>query len=94
MKLDKLIADLLAIREDLESEGVDISEIEVLAGIQPSYPLTTIVMGAVSGEELSDHVDGGLDGHERHSVWLSTVQPGSSSVYNPYAPKALWDVAR
>lgn len=95
MKLDKLIADLQAIAEDLESQDVALSDVEVLAGIQPTYPLTTVVLGAVSGEELSDHMERGLDEAGRKAVWISTSQGVDSfSPWTPYAPKALWEVAR
>jgi hypothetical protein len=95
MKLDKLLADILSIADDLETEGIDIKEVDVLAGIQPTYPLTTVVVGVVSGEELSDHIETGLPDPERKAVWLATTNgiSGTSS-YNPYAPKALWEVVR
>lgn len=92
MRLDKLIEDLQAIAQDLEASGVALCDVDVLAGIQPTYPLTQVVVGAVSGEELSDHVDHGLDEAQRSAVWLATSPPGVR--YNPYAPKALWEVVR
>lgn len=94
MKLDKLIADLQAIAEDLESQDIALSDVDVLAGTQPTYPLTNVVVGVVSGEELSDHVDHGLPSAERKAVWFATGPLSSLSKYNPYAPKVLWEVAR
>jgi hypothetical protein len=94
MKLDKLIEDLLAIQEDLRESGEDTSEVDVLAGIQPTYPLTSVVVGVVSGEELSDHTEHGLNDDARKAVWVATDQVSGSSKYNPYAPRALWEVAR
>lgn len=94
MKLDKLIQDLLDIQEDMQSSGVDTSEVDVLAGIQPTYPLTGVVVGAVSGEELADHCEDELAENMRKAVWVATDQVSSSSKYNPYAPKPLWEVAR
>src|SRR3546814_9544018 len=72
MKLDKLIEDLLAIQEDLRESDVDTSEVDVLAGTQPTYPLTNVVVGVVSGEELSDHTEHGLNEDARKAVWFAT----------------------
>lgn len=94
MKLDKLIEDLVAIQDDLRESGVDTSTTDVLAGIQPSYPLTSVVLGAVSGEELADHCDSEIADNMRKAVWVATDQVSSSSQYNPYAPRPLWEVAR
>jgi len=94
MKLDKLIEDLLAIQEELQEAGVDTSDTDVLAGIQPTYPLTSVVVGVVSGETLADESESELREPERKAVWVATDQVGSWSNYNPYAPKALWEVAR
>jgi len=97
MKLDKLIEDLLAIQEELKEQDVDTSEVDVLAGIQPSYPLTGVVLGAVSGETLAEAVqeDGGeLDDNMRRAVWVATDQVSSYSDYRPYAPRPLWEVVR
>lgn len=94
MKLDKLIEDLLAIQEELKAEGVDTSETDVLAGIQPTYPLTSVVVGAISGQELHDASENGIGENERKAVWVATDQVSSWSQYAPYAPKALWEVAR
>lgn len=94
MKLDELIEKLLEIQEDLKASDVDTSEVEVLAGIQPTYPLTGAVLGVISGEELSDHVEGELREPERKAVWIATDQVGSWSEYNPYAPKPLWEAIR
>lgn len=93
MKLDKLIEDLLAIQEDLKESGVDTSEVDVLAGIQPSYPLTGVVLGAISGEELADHTED-LDDNMRRAVWVATDQVSSYSDYRPYAPRPLWEAVR
>lgn len=92
MKLDKLIEDLLAIQEDLRESDIDTSEVDVLAGIQPTYPLTSVVLGAVMGEELSEHVEGELSEDTRSAVWFATSQVDSCSKHSPYALKALWDV--
>lgn len=94
MKLDKLIEDLLAIQEELRENDVDTSEVDVLAGIQPTYPLTGVVVGVISGEDLNDHVEEGLRENERKAVWVATDQVSSVSQYNPYAPKPLWEAIR
>lgn len=94
MKLDKLIEDLLAIQEELKFQEVDTSEVEVLAGTQPTYPLTNVVIGAVHGKTIEDESETSLGDDERAAVWLATDQVSSYSNYNPYAPKALWEVAR
>lgn len=93
MKLDKLIEDLLAIQEDLRASEIDTSEVDVLAGIQPTYPLTGVVVGAISGEELADHCED-LPDNMRKAVWVGTDQVSSYSQYNPYAPKPLWEALR
>lgn len=94
MKLDRLIEDLLAIQEELKEQDVDTSEVDVLAGIQPSYPLTGVVLGAISGETLAEHVDGELDDNMRRAVWVATDQVSSYSDYRPYAPRPLWEAIR
>lgn len=94
MKLDKLIEDLLAIQEELKDQEIDTSEVEVLAGTQPTYPLTNVVLGAVHGKTIEDEGETELRDPERAAVWLATDQVSSYSDYNPYAPKALWEVAR
>jgi len=94
MKLDRLIEDLLAIQEELKANDVDTSEVDVLAGIQPSYPLTGVVLGAISGEDLAEHVDGELGDAERKAVWVGTDQVSSHSKYGPYAPRPLWEALR
>jgi hypothetical protein len=93
MKLDKLIEDLLAIQEELKSNDVDTSEVDVLAGIQPSYPLTGVVLGAISGEDLAEHTEE-LDENFRKAVWVATDQVSSYSEYRPYAPRPLWEALR
>jgi hypothetical protein len=90
MKLDALIEKLQEIQEDLKESGIDTSEIDVLAGIQPSYPLTGVVLGAISGEELADHTED-LDENMRKAVWVATDQVSSYSQYQPYAPRPLWE---
>jgi hypothetical protein len=94
MKLDKLIEDLLAIQEELQEQDIDTSEIDVLAGTQPTYPLTNVVLGAVHGQTIQDEGETELGDAERKAVWLATEQVSSWSDYRPYAPKALWEVAR
>lgn len=94
MKLDALIEDLLAIQEELKSQEIDTSEVDVLAGTQPTYPLTNVVLGAVHGETIQDEGETELRDPERKAVWLATDQVSSYSDYSPYAPKALWEVAR
>src|SRR3546814_19768986 len=89
-----LFRSLLAIQEDLRESDVDTSEVDVLAGTQPTYPLTNVVVGVVSGEELSDHTEHGLNEDARKAVWFATDGVSSHSKYNPYAPRALWEVAR
>lgn len=94
MKLDQLIEDLLAIQAGLQEEEIDTSEVDVLAGIQPSYPLTAVVLGAIYGQDLSVDHRVEMGEHERKAVWVATDQVSSSSKYNPYAPKPLWEAAR
>lgn len=94
MKLDKLIEDLLAIQADLRDQDVDTSEVDVLAGIQPTYPLTSVVVGAVTGSDIDEAMESDLADNFKRAVWVATDQVGSWSEYNPYAPKALWEVAR
>lgn len=91
MKLDKLIEDLLAIQEELKEDDVDTSEVDVLAGIQPSYPLTGVVLGAIYGQTLADDQEIELGEAERKAVWVGTDQVSSYSQYNPYAPRPLWE---
>jgi hypothetical protein len=94
MKLDQLIETLLEIQEDLKDSGVDTSEVDVLAGTQPTYPLTSVVLGAISGEVLAEHSDSELSEDARKAVWMATDQVDSFSSYSPYAPKALWEAIR
>lgn len=91
MKLDRLIEDLLAIQEELKENDVDTSEVDVLAGIQPSYPLTGVVLGAIHGQTLADDQQIELGEAERKAVWIGTDQVSSYSKYNPYAPRPLWE---
>lgn len=93
MKLDNLIASLLELQEELRDSGVDTSETDVLAGTQPHYPLTNVVLGAVSGEDIIEHANPMSDA-SRRAVWMATDSVGSSSVHSPYAPKALWEAIR
>jgi hypothetical protein len=91
MKLDRLIEDLLAIQEELKDNDVDTSEVDVLAGIQPSYPLTGVALGVIHGQTLADDQQIELGEEERKAVWIATDQVSSYSKYNPYAPRALWE---
>jgi hypothetical protein len=94
MKLDELIERLTEIQQELQDADVDTSDVEVLAGTQPTYPLTNALVGAISGEDLQEASERELPDPERKAVWLATEQVSSWSDYNPYAPKALWEAIR
>jgi hypothetical protein len=94
MKLLELIEKLEEIRDDLAGPGVDLSDVEVLAGIQPTWPITALVLGAVSGEVVADYADGEINDEARKAVWLVTDGVHHSSKIPAYAPKALWDAVR
>jgi hypothetical protein len=91
VKLDRLIEDLLAIQEELKDNDVDTSEVDVLAGIQPSYPLTAVALGVIHGQTLADDQQIELGDAERKAVWIATDQVSSYSQYSPYAPRPLWE---
>jgi hypothetical protein len=91
LKLTELIEKLGEIRLDLEDAGVDVSEVEVLVGMQPTYPLTGVVLGVISGEELADYIDGELADEARKAVWLATDQVNGYGRISPYAPRPLWE---
>jgi len=92
MKLGELLDKLAAIALDLEESGIDPAEVQVLCGVQPSYPLTNVVVGAISGEELADYCEERpLADLERNAVWLALDGVSGSSPYSSYAPRTLWD---
>lgn len=88
MNLPDLIERLTAISEELESEGVDTSNIEVLTGAQPNYPIASVILGVVGGNEL-ETTESQLT---RNTVWLPTDQVHGYGDRSPYAPRALWDM--
>lgn len=91
MKLTELIEKLGEIRIDLEDSGVNPDEVEVLAGIQPTYPLTSAVLGAITGEELQDYAEDEIREEHRKAVWLATDLVSGYGKIGPYAPRPLWE---
>lgn len=95
MKLNELITKLTDIRDDLIESGVLTSEVQVLCGVQPSYPLTNVVVGVISGEELADYSEERpLEDPEKKAVWLALDAVPTGGVHSAYAPRALWDAVR
>lgn len=92
MKLLELIEKLGEIRLDLEDAGVKVEDIEVLVGIQPTYPLTGKVLNVATGEEVADYSESDISDEHKQAVWLATDTVGGYSGVNPYAPRALWEV--
>lgn len=91
MKLTELLQKLTEIAEDLEASGIDCSQVEVLAGVQPSYPLTNVIAGVITGQELDDYSDLRLKDPELNAVWIAADPVPSGSKYSAYAPRTLWD---
>lgn len=86
MSLDQLIERLQEIQRDLQDSDTDTSEIKVLVGIQPSYPLVCEITDIVFGEELDNPSKEDVD-----VVWIGTDQIGGHADRSPYAPKEIWE---
>ncbi|AVP41408.1 hypothetical protein SEA_YARA_74 [Streptomyces phage Yara] len=91
MKLTELLQKLTDVAEDLTHSGIDPNEVDVLVGVQPTYPLTNVVAGIISGEELADYCERPLDDLQKNAVWLAADAVPSGSPHSPYAPRPLWD---
>lgn len=92
MKLTELLQKLTEIAEDLEESDIDCSQVDVLAGVQPSYPLTNVISGVISGEVLADYCDERPIGDdERAAIWIAVSPVHGGSKYSAYAPRPLWD---
>lgn len=95
-KLTELIEELQFIADQLEQDGIEPSEVVVLVGQQPSYPLTAEIVNVVSGENVAQEAgDSGqeIDGNFKDAVWIATSEVGSYSDFRPYAPKAVWSAS-
>ena len=89
MKLHDLIERLEEIEADLRAGLGDDVDAEVVAAIQPSYPLTASVDGAVVLE--GDDEDGPVLVHGAPVVWIATG--GHPDGLSPYAPRRVFEEA-
>lgn len=95
MMLSELIGKLQEIEEDIAASGIMTSQVQVLCGVQPSYPLTNVVVGVISGEELADYSDERPLGEpEQKAVWLALDSVPNGGLHSAYAPRALWDAVQ
>lgn len=91
-KLQELVNDAV---EAYEASDIDPDEIEVLAGIQPNYPLTMAVAGTVTADEVLEYQrpDSEADNASPDKVfWIVTSDGPGSYDRSPYAPRALWEI--
>jgi hypothetical protein len=87
LKLRALIERLEEIEADLQTGLGDDVEPEVVAAIQPSYPLTATIDGVAVLEDEDEPVLL----HGRPIVWITTgAHPEGIS---PYAPRAVFEAA-